>query len=202
MTAPQPPSADPVRDGKPRVSVLMLVPLAAFVTLAGLFAVSLNRADPTRLPSTLVGRAAPAFALRAVEGLNVGAVPMPGFAATDLANGHASIVNVWASWCTPCHAEHPYLTDLAKRSGVPLYGINYKDKPEAARRFLNQLGNPFAAIGADDSGRTAIDWGVTGVPETFIVDAKGIVVWKHTGPITPEAIARDLLPALTKAGRG
>lgn len=185
-----------------RIPAMLLLPLAAFIGLATLFAVSLRRGDPTHLPSTLVGKPAPGLALAAVEGLQAGAKPMPGFTPGELAAGHVTIVNVWASWCTPCKAEHPYLTDLARRSGAPLYGINYKDKPEAARRFLDQLGNPFAAVGADASGRAGIEWGVTGVPETFIVGPDGRVVFKHTGPITPDAIERDLLPMIAKAAIG
>ena len=124
---------------------------------------------------------------------------MPGFANTDLAQGKVSIVNVWASWCTPCAAEHPYLTELAKQSGAPLFGINYKDKADNARRFLGRYGNPFVGVGADTTGRTAIEWGVAGVPETFIVDATGRIAYKHVGPISPEVMERDLLPAIKKA---
>ena len=201
------PAASPPKSPSPKVSRvpwLLLAPLAAFGALAVLFAVSLQRGDPNRLPSMLVGKPAPAFTLPAVVGLTAGQgsepAGVPGFANTDLARGQVSIVNVWASWCTPCIAEHPYLTELARTSGAPLYGINYKDKPENARRFLGSHGNPFQSIGADASGRTAIDWGVTGVPETFIVDGRGVVAYKHTGPITPDAIERDLLPAIRKAG--
>jgi cytochrome c biogenesis protein CcmG/thiol:disulfide interchange protein DsbE len=126
---------------------------------------------------------------------------VPGFAAADLAQGRVSIVNVWASWCAPCHAEHPHLVTLAERSKAPLYGINYKDRPEEARRFLGRYGNPFVAVGADASGRTAIDWGVYGVPETFIIDGRGRIAHKHVGPITPEVIEQRLLPAIEKAAR-
>ena len=191
--APEPAAA------KPRIPWMLLAPLAAFLALAGLFAVSLQKGDPSRLPSMLIGKPAPAFALPAVADLNSGTVTVPGFAQTDLARGRVSIVNFWASWCTPCIAEHPYLTELAKVSGAPLYGINYKDKADNARRFLERHGNPFTAIGADSAGRTGIDWGVTAVPETFLVDGRGNVVYKHTGPVTPEVIARDLLPAIAKA---
>ena len=184
---------------KHRIPWLLLVPLAAFVALAGLFAVALQNGDPSRLPSVLVGKPAPLFTLPAVEDLKTETSSGPGFASAELAQGRVSIINFWASWCTPCVAEHPYLTELAKLSGAPLYGINYKDKPENARRFLGRHGNPFTAIGADAAGRTAIDWGVTAVPETFIVDAKGVVVFKHTGPISPEAMTRDLLPAIARA---
>lgn len=186
---------------KSRLPLLLMLPLVAFAGLASLFAVSLQKGDPSRLPSMLVGKPAPAFALPAVEELRTDSGDVPGFARVDLARGQVSIVNVWASWCTPCVAEHPYLTELTKQSGAPLYGINYKDKPENARRFLGRYGNPFAGVGADALGRTAIEWGVAAVPETFIVDGRGIVVHKHTGPVTPDVVARDLLPAIAKARR-
>jgi cytochrome c biogenesis protein CcmG, thiol:disulfide interchange protein DsbE len=195
MTLPNP---GPVST-KSRVPLLLLAPLAAFAGMAAVFAVSLQKGDPSRLPSVLVGKPAPVFALPAIEDLKTETSAVPGFATADLAQGKVSIVNVWASWCTPCVAEHPYLTELATKSGAPLYGINYKDKPENARRFLGRHGNPFSGIGADATGRTAIDWGVTAVPETFIVDGTGVVVHKHTGPIHPEVMARDLLPAIARA---
>lgn len=184
-----------------RFPVLLALPLAAFLGLAAFFAVSLRQGDPARLPSALVGKPAPAFELPPIENLGGDGGAVPGFSRSDLGKGRVGIVNVWASWCTPCVAEHPYLTQLAKDSGVPLYGINYKDKPENARRFLGRYGNPFAAIGADQSGRTAIEWGVAGVPETFIVDKQGRIAYKHVGPISPEIIDRDLMPAIRKAAR-
>ena len=178
---------------------MLLAPLLAFAALAGLFAFSLQKGDPSRLPSTRVGKPAPVFDLPAVEGLTIEGRLLPGFSSTELAKGQVSIINFWASWCTPCAAEHPYLVELGRRSGAPLLGINYKDKPEGAQRFLSRYGNPFAAVGGDTTGRTGIEWGVTAVPETFIVDGRGIVVYKHTGPITPDAIGKDLLPAIAKA---
>ena len=153
------------------------------------------------MPSALIGKPVPPFQLPPIEQLKTDLGVVPGFTQVDLAKGKVSIVNVWASWCTPCMAEHPYLTELAKQSGAPLYGINYKDKAENARRFLGTHGNPFTAVGADTTGRTAIEWGVAGVPETFIVDPRGRVAYKHTGPITPEAMTRDLVPAIRKAAQ-
>ena len=177
---------------KPRIPFLLLAPLIAFLGLAAFFAVSLQKGDPSRLPSALLGKPVPPFQLPPVELLKTDKGDMPGFTQNELAKGKVTIVNVWASWCTPCIAEHPYLTELAKQSGAPLFGINYKDKAENARRFLGTHGNPFIAVGADSTGRTAIEWGVAGVPETFIVDPRGRIAYKHTGPITPEVMARDL----------
>lgn len=186
---------------KPRIPFLLLAPLIAFLGLAAFFAVSLQKGDPSRLPSALLGKPVPPFQLPPVALLKSDKGDVPGFTQNELAKGQVTIVNVWASWCTPCIAEHPYLTELAKQSGAPLYGINYKDKPENARRFLGTHGNPFIAVGADSTGRTAIEWGVAGVPETFIVDPRGRIAYKHTGPITPEVMARDLIPAIAKAGQ-
>lgn len=203
MTATRDSRPDPASDPRPaarRIPWLMVAPLACFLALAGLFAVSLRKGDPSKLPSVLVGRPVPAFALPPITGVaGPDGRPLAGVTHAELALGRVTIVNFWASWCTPCIAEHPYLTELAKVSGAPLYGINYKDKPDNARRFLERYGNPFTAVGADAGGRTGIDWGVTAVPETFLVDGRGTVIYKHTGPISPEAIARDLLPAIAKA---
>ena len=141
----------------------------------------------------------PVFTLPPVEGLKSRGKVVTGFSNTDLAQGKVSIVNVWASWCIPCHQEHPLLVRLQELSKAPLFGINYKDRPENARRFLGRYGNPFHAVGADRAGRTAIDWGVYGVPETFVVDGSGRVAYKHVGPITEHSIETKFLPAIAKA---
>jgi cytochrome c biogenesis protein CcmG/thiol:disulfide interchange protein DsbE len=122
-----------------------------------------------------------------------------GFSAAELSKGDVTIVNFWASWCAPCVAEHPLLVELAENSGVKLYGVNYKDKPEAARRFLGRYGNPFAAMGVDPQGRGAIEWGVYGMPETFVINGRGEIAYKHVGPITHQSMRDNLLPALKAA---
>ena len=124
---------------------------------------------------------------------------VPGFGTVDLKAGKVSVVNVWASWCAPCRIEHPLLMDLAKRKRHPLLGINYKDDPENAARFLGTLGQPFAAVGMDRDGRTAVDWGVYGVPETFVVDGQGMIRYKHIGPLSQEAISGTLADEIEKA---
>lgn len=172
--------------------LLLALPLLALLALVAIFAVSIDR-DPNLVRSVLIDKPAPQFALPAVPGLDT-----PGFDTASLL-GEVTVVNVFASWCIPCRDEHPLLTDLRQQTGVRLYGINQKDAPEQARAFLAELGNPYDRIGADSNGRVSIDWGVYGVPETFIVDRQGIIVFKHVGPLSPAAISEDLLPALTAA---
>ena len=178
---------------------LMLAPVAFFAGIAILFAFALGRGDPSKLPSALIGRPAPAIALPAVEGLTVGGRAVPGLAAGDLTRGAPTVVNFWASWCAPCVEEHPLLVGLAKRTNVAIVGVNYKDQPEAARRFLARLGNPFVAVGADPNGRAAIEWGVYGMPETFVVDGRGVIVAKHVGPISAESLEQRIVPAIEAA---
>jgi cytochrome c biogenesis protein CcmG, thiol:disulfide interchange protein DsbE len=139
------------------------------------------------VPSALLNKPAPAFALPPLDGLVAGAKPVPGFSTEDL-KGKITVVNVWASWCAPCRQEHPLLVDLAKDPSIRLVGINQKDNPDNARRFLGTYGNPFAAVGTDSNGRVSIDWGVYGVPETFIVGPDGMIRHKHIGPLTPETL--------------
>ncbi len=177
----------------------LAIPLVIFATLAGLFWFALHSGDPSRLPSALVGKQVPPFELPPLDGLAGSAGEVPGFAAADLARGEPTIVNVWASWCVPCHEEHPLLMELAKTSGVRLFGINYKDDPASARRFLGRYGNPFLRVGADRRGRTAIDWGVYGVPETYIVTGDGKIAYRHVGPLTDEAIRTEILPRVLAA---
>jgi cytochrome c biogenesis protein CcmG/thiol:disulfide interchange protein DsbE len=176
-----------------RRSRLWLIPVVVFAGLAALFWKGLS-GEPSKIPSALINKPVPEFTLEAVPGAGV-----PGFATADLKAGKVSVVNVWASWCAPCRIEHPLLTELARRGDIALLGINYKDAPENAARFLGTLGQPFAAIGMDGNGRTAVDWGVYGVPETFVVDGQGIIRYKHIGPLTPEAIIGSLATEIEKA---
>lgn len=191
--------SDAKRTGLSSVSWVMLLPLAIFIVLTGLFAAGLNSGDPSQLPSVLIGKPVPAFTLPALPELKGPDGGVPGFANEDLAKGKISIVNVWASWCIPCHQEHPFLMKLSENSGVPLYGLNYKDRATPARRFLGRYGNPYVAVGVDKNGKTAIDWGVYGVPETFIVNGAGHIIYKHVGPINSDIIAQKLMPAIRAA---
>ncbi len=171
----------------PRSRLIFILPLLIFFGIvAGLFVPGLMPGrDPSQIPSALLNKPVPTFSLAPLEGLMADGKPVPGFSNEDL-KGQVTIVNVWASWCAPCRQEHPLLVDLAKDPSVRLVGINQKDNPDNARRFLGALGNPYAAVGVDPNGRASIDWGVYGVPETFIVGPDGTIRHKHIGPLTPE----------------
>ena len=182
------------RDRPRRFRLVLLLPLAIFLSLAVLFLMQLlsgrNEAD---VPSALIGQAAPSTDLPPLDGMS-----LPGLRSKSFA-GHVTLVNVFASWCAPCREEHPILLALAQDRRYALVAMNYKDKPENARRFLGDLGNPFSAIGVDEAGRTAIDWGVYGVPETFIVGKDGRIAYKHVGPLSPDSVRTELLPQIEKA---
>ena len=200
MSASDPaPSPAPPKGGSSRV---LIWPLAIFAMLALIFAFALRSGDPSKLPSALIGKKVPVIDLGALEGLSEGGHAVGGFGSADLGKGDVSVVNFWASWCVPCVQEHPMLVALKERTGARLYGVNYKDQPAAARRFLGRYGNPFAAVGVDGNGRAAIEWGVYGMPETFIVNGKGEIVYKHVGPITPETLESKIMPAIRAAGGG
>jgi cytochrome c biogenesis protein CcmG, thiol:disulfide interchange protein DsbE len=180
-----------------RRRLIVLVPLALFLALAGLFFVSLG-GDRSRIPSALIGQPAPATTLEPVPGLVRDGKPLPGLTPAAF-TGNVTLVNVWASWCVPCHDEAPLLMRLAEDNRIRIVGINYKDQPENARRFLGRHGNPFVAAGADPNGRSSIDWGVYGVPETFIVGRDGRIAYKLVGPINAQNLESAVKPAIEKA---
>ena len=185
---------------KRRRNVLVFLPLIAFAALAALFFYRLGSGDPSRLPSALIGHPIPATDLPPLPGLERDGKSVPGLN-NETFKGAVTLVNVWASWCVPCHDEVPYLEQLSKDSRIQLVGINYKDAPDNARRFLNRYGNPFVATGRDEAGRASIDWGVYGVPETFLVGRDGRITYKLIGPITAANLAGALKPEIEKALR-
>jgi cytochrome c biogenesis protein CcmG/thiol:disulfide interchange protein DsbE len=187
-------------DNTPRGNrrLFVLIPLALFAALAALFLYRLGAGDPSRIPSALIGRPVPETTLPAVEGLTRDNAPVPGITPADLKGG-VTLVNVWASWCVPCHDEAPLLMKMAEDKRYRIVGINQKDNPDNARRFLGRYGNPYAAVGADSNGRASIDWGVYGVPETFVVGKDGRIAYKLVGPITTDNIETTLKPAIAKA---
>jgi cytochrome c biogenesis protein CcmG, thiol:disulfide interchange protein DsbE len=184
--------------GVGRRRLLVLLPLVLFLALAALFFFRLGAGDPSRLPSVLIGREAPPTELPPVAGLERNGEPVPGIMPADF-KGTVTVLNVWASWCVPCRDEAALLMALAGDKRIRLVGINYKDQPDNARRFLGRFGNPFVASGTDANGRAAIEWGVYGVPETFIVGRDGKIAYKLVGPLTPENLERVVKPEIEKA---
>jgi cytochrome c biogenesis protein CcmG/thiol:disulfide interchange protein DsbE len=178
--------------------LIVLVPLVLFLGLTALFLFRLNAGDPSLIPSALIGRPVPQTTLPPIAGLKRDGAGVSGLDPASF-KGAVSVVNVWASWCVPCHDEAPLLMQLAQDPRLRLVGINYKDDADNARRFLGRYGNPFAAAGADQNGRAAIEWGVYGVPETFIIGRDGRIAYKLVGPITPENFAAVLKPQIEKA---
>jgi cytochrome c biogenesis protein CcmG/thiol:disulfide interchange protein DsbE len=175
------------------MSWLRILPVLVFVALAGVFFYQLVYGDPPQsIPSALIGKPVPQFALPGLDG------EPDIISRDDFGKGRAIVVNVFASWCPPCRIEHPALTRLAAREGVTLYGIAYKDKPEDTKKYLGELGNPFDKIATDQSGRSMIDWGVYGAPETFVIGADGTILYRHDGEITDELVEREILPKLSK----
>ena len=177
MSAPPDTSQDAPQ--KPKRSWLVALPLVLFAGLAGLFLVRLGGGDPAKIPSALIGAPAPQTPLPALDGL----AGIPGLD-PSVFKGKVSVVNVWASWCVPCHEEAPLFTRLADDKRLQMVGINYKDAADNARRFLGRYGNPFGIVGVDGNGRAAIEWGVYGVPETFIVGRDGRIAFKLVGGVT------------------
>ncbi|MCV0394539.1 MAG: DsbE family thiol:disulfide interchange protein [Rhizobiaceae bacterium] len=183
-------ASEPARQPRPW---LVFVPLGLFLLLAAVFLTQLlSGRDTSVVPSALIGRQAPATSLPQLEG-----VDLPPLDSSDFA-GKVTLVNVWASWCAPCRAEHPLLMELSGDDRIVIAGLNYKDQPANARRFLGELGNPFDAIGVDSQGRDTINWGVYGVPESFLVGPDGIIVYKHVGPFTRHSVKTELMPAIEK----
>lgn len=172
-----------------KISPLMIAPPAIFAGLALTFMWGLGRED--QLPSARQGQPAPEVAL-----VSLGDFPI--FDGADLRDGNVKLVNFWASWCAPCRVEHPNLEAMS-RQGITLYGVNYKDKPENAIGFLAEVGNPYGAIGADKDGRMALNWGVYGVPETYVIDGDGVILLRFAGPITKSVMEKTILPAIEAA---
>ena len=171
--------------------LLLLSPLVILVALVAVFALSMNR-DPSLIRSVLLNKPAPDITLPSVAGLGVNGLSNP------MLEMQATVVNVFASWCVPCRAEHPFLEALKAETGVRMIGINQKDQPDNAVKFLAELGNPYDAVGADSDGRVSINWGVYGVPETFVVSPAGIITYKHVGPIDAQSL-REVIDAVQKA---
>lgn len=170
--------------------LIFLVPLALFAVVAVWLAVPLLRGDdPSIVPSALIDQPAPAFALPPLTGRE------DGFATADLGNT-PSLVNVFASWCVPCLAEHPLITRMAETDGIPVFGIAHKDQPADTLAWLARHGDPYTRIGVDLDGRAGLDWGVYGVPETYVIDADGRVRYRHVGPMTPDVVEGTILPLI------
>jgi len=181
-----------------RRRMIVLVPLIAFLGLAALFMYRLGAGDPSRIPSALIGHPAPETNLPPLPGLERDGKPVPGLASADF-KGQVTLLNVWASWCVPCRDEAPLLLALAADRRIRIAGINYKDQADNARRFLGRYGNPFVVNGVDANGRAAIEWGVYGVPETFVVGRDGRIAYKLIGPITPDNLDTALKSAIEQA---
>ena len=179
--------------------IVALIPLFVFVGLAGVFLYQLmSGKDVSVLPSALIGKPAPELKLAPLDGAVSGGKPVPALT-TAAIKGKLTLVNVWASWCIPCRQEHPVILGLSQDDRLNIVGINYKDRNDAALAFLGELGNPFRAIGIDPKGAAAIDWGVYGIPESFLVSPDGVILYKHVGPFDDNSVQNELLPAVEKA---
>jgi cytochrome c biogenesis protein CcmG, thiol:disulfide interchange protein DsbE len=183
-----------------RRRLIMLIPLVAFLALAALFMYRLGSGDPSRIPSALIGRPAPATDLPPLPGLERNGKPVPGLESAAF-KGEVTLLNVWSSWCGPCRDEAPLLLALAADRRFRIAGINYKDQADNARRFLGRYGNPFVANGVDGNGRASIEWGVYGVPETFVIDREGRIRYRFVGPLQPRDVDETLRPLLAQLQR-
>jgi cytochrome c biogenesis protein CcmG, thiol:disulfide interchange protein DsbE len=189
--ADQPPEeAERPAGGIGRRRLLYAAPALTVVGLGALFASRLG-VDPSQIPSNLIGKRVPVFSLPPVQGRTLGL-------SSDDLHGEVSLVNVFASWCVACREEHPLLLRLKNDGSAPIHGLNYKDHPDDAARWLNTMGDPYTRTGADRDGRVAIDWGVYGVPETFVVGADGTIAYKHIGPLNSESLNRTILPLVMR----
>lgn len=188
---------EPAREASWRRLFLMLLPLAVFIGFAALFWIRLGDGDPSRIPSALIGHSAPQTPLPPLEGLASNGAAIPGLDPAGF-KGKVSVVNVWASWCVPCHDEAPLLVELGRDKRLQIVGINYKDQSDNARRFLGRYGNPYGVVGVDAKGRAGIEWGVYGVPETFIIGRDGNIAYKLVGPITADNFNTVLKPEIDK----
>jgi cytochrome c biogenesis protein CcmG, thiol:disulfide interchange protein DsbE len=198
MSEPATSNDTPRSSPSPTAKLLMALPLVVFAALAAIFWFRLGSGDPSHIPSALIGRPAPQTPLPPLEGLASNGAPVPGLDPSAF-KGKVSVVNVWASWCVPCHDEAPLLTELGRDTRLQIVGINYKDSADNARRFLGRYGNPFGIVGVDANGRASIEWGVYGVPETFIVGREGTIVYKLVGPVTADNINTTLRAEIDKA---
>jgi cytochrome c biogenesis protein CcmG/thiol:disulfide interchange protein DsbE len=167
-----------------------VIPLVVFAGLVAFFAVGLTR-DPREVPSPFIGKAAPAFTLQQLHDEKVAFTP------ADM-KGKVWLLNVWASWCVSCRVEHPLLVEMSRNGIVPIVGLNYKDKRDEGKQWLAKFGNPYVLSAYDDEGRVGIDYGVYGVPETFVIDKQGVIRYKQIGPVTPEALEKKILPLIRK----
>src|SRR5262245_48410119 len=194
----------PMNEGTPQNSksrriVVALIPLVLFLALAGIFMMQLTSGkDTSVIPSALFGKSAPALKLEPLAGAVRGGQPVPALT-TEAIKGRLTLINVWASWCVPCRQEHPIILGLSQDERLNVVGINYKDRNDAALAFLGELGNPFKAIGVDPRGAAAIDWGVYGIPESFLVSPDGVILYKRVGPFDDDIVKKQLLPAIEKA---
>ena len=174
--------------------LMYILPLRLFLGVGIALLLGFNR-DPREIPSALIDKPVPEFALPPLPGHK------QGLSTADL-KGEVRLVNVFASWCVPCRAEHPIVTRLAESEKIPVHAINHKDKPEDAKAWLARYGDPYASIGVDSDGRASIEWGVYGVPESFLIDRQGRIRYKHVGPLSPEVMERDILPLVKELRKG